>query len=137
MSRIASSRPLAQKLERRPDKAYLAWLRKLPCIACVIDPRPAYMTAVEARFRPFIEAAHQKHTDLQGPSLGRRPADAASCPLCAWHHRLAPEACDPAQRRFWERLGVDIGAFCKALYDAFKVGAEGAAVVRRFAERRS
>ena len=61
--------------------------------------------------------------------LGRRPHDRLSAPICAWHHRLAPGCCDPAQGKFWDRLNVDPAALCTALYAAFKAGEPGAPIV--------
>lgn len=110
------------------DPAFLAWLRTLSCIACLIEgPPPA-----RAGHCP-IEAAHQKHTDGRGAALGRRPPDASTVPLCMWHHRISPGCCDPAQTKFWDRLQVDVGAFCRALYAAFQNGDDGNAVVRETA----
>ena len=121
-----------QRRPRERDLGYLAWLHEgLPCIACLIEGEPRRTPGATAT-NP-IEAAHQMHTDLKGPALGKRPSDAASCPLCAWHHRLAPDACDPAQRKFWDRLDVNVGGFCRALYSAYQVSQDGAAIVRRFA----
>ena len=120
-----------QRRPRERDGGYLSWLHDgLPCIACLIEgePRRGFGTTTNP-----VEAAHQKHTDLRGPALGKRPSDAACCPLCAWHHRLAPDACDPAQRKFWDRLNVNVGNFCRALYSAYQVSQDGAAIVRRFA----
>lgn len=131
MSRIASAQAVEQRQPRVRDPGYLDWLHDLPCIACLIEGRD--LSIINHPTMVSIEAAHQKHTDLRGPSLGKRPSDAAACPLCTWHHRLAPDACDPAQRKFWDRLGVDVGAFCKALHDAYRAGDPGEPVVRRFA----
>ena len=121
-----------QRRPRERDGGYLSWLHEgLPCIACLIEGEPRRRPGSPAT-NP-IEAAHQKHTDLRGPALGKRPSDAASCPLCAWHHRLAPDACDPAQRKFWDRLDVNVGDFCRELYSAYQVSQDGAAIVRRLA----
>ena len=121
-----------QRRPRERNADYLRWLHEgLPCIACLIEGEPRRASGFTAS-NP-IEAAHQKHTDLRGPALGQRPSDAASCPLCAWHHRLAPDACDPAQRKFWDRLDVNAGDFCRALFAAYQAGEDGSAVVRRFA----
>jgi hypothetical protein len=118
-----------QRRPRAPDPGYLTWLHEgLPCIACLIEGGPRCGFGANP-----IEAAHQKHTDLRGASLGRRPSDATCCPLCAWHHRLAPDACDPAQRKFWDRLEVDVGDFCRALYCAYQGSQDGAAIVSGFA----
>jgi hypothetical protein len=119
-----------QRQPRVRDSGYLHWLHEdLPCIACLIEGAAPAEHA-------FIEAAHQKHVDKRGPSLGVRPSDSASCPLCAWHHRLGPQCCDPAQRKFWDRLGVDVSAFCRDLFDAFRSGQEGVYVVRTHVLRR-
>lgn len=133
----------ARKRERRPstkarvrDADFLAWLHDgIPCIACLIEG--AVMRTAGTPTPYHIEAAHQKHVAGKGGMLGKRPDDGGhTCPLCAWHHRLAPDACDPAQRKFWARLGVDVGEFCAALFAAFKAGGSGAAVVRVFAQRK-
>jgi hypothetical protein len=123
-----------QRRPRERDGGYLSWLHEsLPCIACLIEG-PPWRSRTSSPSNP-IEAAHQKHTDLRGAALGRRPSDSASCPLCSWHHRLAPDACDPAQRKFWDRLDIDVGDFCRALYAAYQFGQDGAAVVRQFARK--
>lgn len=123
---------------RERDFGFLTWLHEdLPCIACLIEGRaydPHRGTASGAAgYR--MEAAHQKHTDLKGAALGRRPSDSATCPLCAWHHRLAPNCCDPAQAKFWDRLQVNVGDFCRALFDAYRAGQPGEPVIRDFAAR--
>jgi len=121
-----------QRRPRERDLGYLNWLHEdLPCIACMIEGPPRRSQASSPS--NHIEAAHQKHTDLRGPALGKRPSDAASCPLCSWHHRLAPDACDPAQRKFWDRLDVNVSDYCRALYSAYQVSQDGADIVHRFA----
>lgn len=129
-------RPPRSKPKRETDTGYMAWLHDgLDCIACLIEGRAP---AILANGHPNpIEAAHQKHTDLKGPALGKRPPDAASCPLCSWHHRLAPDACDPPQRKFWLRLGINVGAFCRALYDAYQTDQSGQEVIARFVANRA
>jgi hypothetical protein len=122
-----------QRQARTKDPGYLSWLHGLPCIACRIEG-PPWRANGFSTLNP-IEAAHQKHTDSKGPALGKRPSDADSCPLCAWHHRLAPDACDPAQRKFWDRLGVNAGDFCLALYSGYQFDEDGAVIVHRFARR--
>lgn len=145
-----SERPIQKRAKREPrvqhvnvkarqrDLAFLSWLHSVPCVACAVEGVPTFAGAwahpANARVLLKIEAAHQKHIDGKGGLLGKRPDDAGhTCPLCAWHHRLAPNACDPAQRKFWARLNVNVGAFCKALHQAFRNGESGAEVVRRFA----
>lgn len=132
-----SSRPFPAKVKprhgRERDAAYLSWLHDLPCLACMI-------MGSAPREHAHIEAAHQKAQDADRgwhKKAGVRPSDDRTCPLCAWHHRIGPTCCDPAQAKFWALVGVDVIDFCRALYAAFKAGEDGAAVVRQFALRRA
>lgn len=121
-----ATRPAKTKGRVR-DAKFLHWLHKgIPCIACEIEQNPTWPTVYP------IEAAHQRHAKGKGGMLGRRPDDADTCCLCAWHHRLAPDACDPANRQFWARLAVDVGAFCQGLHAAFKGNSSGADVVAKY-----
>ncbi|WP_133255490.1 hypothetical protein [Phenylobacterium soli] len=115
---------------RERDHDYLSWLHGVPCIACrILGPAPAE--------HAYIEAAHQKAQDAArgwNKRLGVRPDDAKSAPLCAWHHRLGPNRCDPAQSKFWSGLNVDVIAFCEALFSAFREGRNGSDVVEQYSE---
>ena len=136
---------LRQRDPRRRDPSYLSWLHKgIPCIACLIEGRRPTVTGIwekpgTALHFP-IEAAHQKLAiAAHGWEIGGggvRTHDDRCVPLCAWHHRLAPDSCDNGQRKFWDRLGLrdEVAVFCRELYEAFTEGHSGAAVVRHFAE---
>ena len=126
-----------QRDPRQEDAAYLAWLHvDTDCIACMIEGRPAFGGGGSH----VIEAAHQKlaiaSRGWREGGLGPRIHDARCVPLCAWHHRLAPNSCDSGgQRKFWDRLGLGdrIADLCADLYAAFKADAPAMAVLRRFA----
>ncbi len=134
-NRLRSFRPegKGQRDPREHDAAYLAWLHvDTDCVACLIEGRPAN--------RGPIEAAHQKLAiaakGWREGGLGPRIHDARCCPLCACHHRLAPNSCDTGgQRKFWDRLGLgdDIADFCAALHQAFRSDAPAMPVIRAFA----
>lgn len=113
-------------------EGYMRWLHEehIGCIACVVEG-PAPMGGEP---NP-IEVAHQRRNDprWRGNGLGKRSPDAQSCPLCRWHHQRAPNACDRAQGKFWDRLGVDVVAYCAALFAAFKAQEPGAPVLEQFA----
>ena len=68
---------------------------------------------------------------------GVRPNDARCLPVCAWHHRLAPDACDVNQRKFFDRIGLgdDVADLCDELYAAYRHGQDGAAVIHRWGKR--
>jgi hypothetical protein len=129
---------MTQRDPRQRDPAYLAWLhRGIPCIACVAYGFP--LGHGETWFA--IEAAHQNlpiaSKGWSGRGLGKRTHDARAVPLCAWHHRLSPNACDNGQRAFWDRLGLgdDVADFAAELHAAYTAGAPGRPVVERWAER--
>lgn len=107
---------------REQDAGYAAWVHEtgLSCIACHIEGPPS------AGVLYRIEFAHQR---VKGWKKGVRGDDADSCPLCVWHHQLAPNACDKGQRQFWTRLGVDPAQFCADLYAAFRGGRSGERVI--------
>lgn len=141
-NRKAMKREFGSKLASRPkvdkvrdhDADYMAWLHDQPCIGCIVlGPAP--------RESAHIEAAHQKLQRAErgwNRTLGRRSHDRQCVPLCAWHHRLGPTCCDPAQRKFWETLGLtvdDVIDFATDLYAAFQAEARGAPVIHRFARR--
>lgn len=122
-----------QRDPRQEDPAFMAWLHvDSDCIACLIEGRPANPGP--------IEAAHQKlaiaSRGWREGGLGPRIHDARCVPLCAWHHRLAPNSCDTGgQRKFWDRLGLGdrIADFCRDLHAAFKSGEPALPVVMAWA----
>lgn len=127
-----TQRPFAEKGRER-DPGYLSWLHGVGCIACrILGPGP--------REHANIEAAHQKAQDAARgwhKLMGRRVHDRQCCALCAWHHRMGPTCCDPAQAKFWSVLNVDVIAYCGALHAAYLAGGDGNAVMAQFAQRRA
>lgn len=118
---------------RERDAGFMAWQHEsgLTCIACEIEGPPT--AAMLQGERNPIEVAHQR---VKGWKKGVRGDDADSCPLCRWHHQLAPNACDKGQRQFWARLTIDAADYCAALFAAFKGGSDPRLVMRWFIPRR-
>lgn len=124
-----------QRDPRQKDAAFLAWLHEdLPCIGCLVEgPGPVGYATIEAAHQKVAIAAKGWGKGGLGPrvhDLGR------TCPLCAWHHRVAANSCDVGgQRKFWDRIGLgdDVADFCRALADAFLAERPGRAVVTSFA----
>lgn len=127
-----------QRDPRQKDAAFLSWLHvETDCIACLIEGRPAF----GGGGAEMIEAAHQKlavaSRGWREGGLGPRIHDARCVPLCAWHHRLAPNSCDTGgQRKFWDRLGLGdrIADFCADLFAAFKADKPAIEVIRLYAD---
>lgn len=132
-SRTYKPEAKGQRDPRELDTAFVSWLHvDTDCIACMIEGRPAN--------RGAIEAAHQKQAiaakGWREGGLGPRIHDYRCVPLCAHHHRRAPNSCDTGgQRKFWDRLGLGDGIadFCAALYAAFKADEPAMPVIRQFA----
>jgi hypothetical protein len=85
-------------MKRRPTKvskevrARRKWIASLPCMICGRRPSEPH------------------HVKARGMG-GKRPDDfdvANLTPLCADHHRLAPEAVERGRERFEERFNVDL-----------------------------
>lgn len=126
-----------QRQPRKLDKGHLSYLHEVGvCIACLIEGEPD--TKGE---RNPIEAAHQKLAiaakGWKGAGKGVRSDDQKSVPLCRWHHQLAPNACDRAQRKFWDRLGLGdaVADLCAALVRARPDPVAGKRVIREFASK--
>lgn len=95
-----------RKHPRKQDKAYLEWLRMLPCV-------------ISAR-RP-VEAAHIRYA---APEYGKRETGGAekaddrfALPL---HPDLHREQHSMNEREFWQRSGIDPIPLCLALHDAYQ-----------------
>lgn len=114
--------------ERNPD--YKAWLRAGGmCLACQIEGPVRHPT-----LRNVIEAAHIWLAE--GAMKGVRNSDWTCTPLCTWHHQHAPDACDKAQRRFFDRLGLDPIDVVEAFNAAFVAGREAFWVVQEIVAKR-
>ncbi len=132
--KVAPLRVDGQRDPRERDAAFLSWLHAegLPCFACEVEGCPASVGP-----NP-LEAAHQKLAIAsRGWSLagkGSRGHDRRAVILCRWHHQLAPNACDKAQRKFWDRLGLGdaIADLCDALHATFRAQEPGRPVLARF-----
>lgn len=124
---IDRSRP-EQRQPRERAPGYLAFLRRLPCIAAVMG-----RTDCEGG----TQAAHLRFSDVAGgrrnPGMGAKPHDRHATPLCALHHLRDQHA--RQEQAFWNDLGVDPGDLSAALYAAYQAGEDGLAVLRRLSPR--
>ena len=116
-----------QRQPRQRDNGYLAWLRRLPCVA----------GAIEGGCAGPIQAAHIRFSDASrrrtNPGTMRKPDDQDCVSLCEHHHLHDQHR--GAERAFWSRLGLDPGEVAGALYAAYQAGRDGAAVITDLAQR--
>lgn len=126
MSQIAPSGSIRQREPRVRDKAHLAFVSALPCVACYC--RGGFIT------RPV----HVAHVRLGFPDepgwreVGKaeKPCDVRTAPLCPHHHLDGPWAQHRiGEERFWRLFDVYPPAFCRALVEARLAGASGRDVI--------
>lgn len=103
-------RSQGQRQPRVKDKAYLAWIRRLPCAACGATRR--------------VEAAHVRAgyaADGWAPTgMMEKPSDHRAVPLCAHDHREGPDAQHRAnERSWWQARGIHPPDLCRDLRAAF------------------
>jgi hypothetical protein len=84
---------------RERDRAYLVWIRTLPCLLC--GRRPS-------------EAAH-----LGARPFGQKCSDRETGPLCAWDHRLGPYSHHALGRRFWQHYRIDRATLIRGLNESY------------------
>lgn len=117
------------KGQREPpqrDKGYLAWLRRLACVAGAVQR--GCIGPTEAAHLRFSDAGRGRNSGMQ-----RKPDDKWATPLCRWHHQNDQHA--GSEQAFWARLGIDPGDLCEALYAAYQAGRDGSAVIAAFIPR--
>lgn len=103
---------LRQREPRTRDKAYKGFIAALPCIACARDGVTRY----------GVEVAHVRHgfPGWRPTGMAEKPSDFRCVPICAEHHRTAPDAQHQMREdRWWARLGVNPVTLCADLVLAF------------------
>src|SRR5512132_2267619 len=105
MIRRRRLRPTRAERKPRPgiDTAYLAFVRKLPCVVC--GARGGRL--VGDVFYP-VEAAHTRVFGMRG--MAQRSPDRSALPLDGWCHRDAPDSYHhlTPEHRWAEHHGIDI-----------------------------
>jgi hypothetical protein len=91
--RVKPTGELRQRIERRPDKDHLAFIRTLPCLTCEAQQTPT-------------EAAHIRYADPTS-GMGRKSHDALVVPLCGDCHRGPGGQHSRGERQWWEEKGID------------------------------
>lgn len=84
---------------RERDRAYLVWIRSLPCLVCGRKPS---------------EAAH-----LAARPFGQKCSDRETGPLCAWDHRLGPHSHHALGRKFWQHYCIDPARLIRGLNESY------------------
>src|SRR5689334_22685875 len=85
---------------RQGDRAYLAWIRSLPCLIC--GRRPS-------------EAAH-----LGTRAFGQKCSDRETGPLCDWDHRLGPHSHHVLGKKFWNCHAINRAKLIRHLNERYE-----------------
>jgi len=124
-ARPAKVQPVAegQRQPRKRDRAYLAWIRRLPCIAGL----------VEGGCDGPVQAAHLRMAGggRRNPGLGAKPDDRFATPLCERHHLHDQHR--GSEAAFWARLGISPHALCDTLSTVFDADGDAVALLNRIA----
>lgn len=96
------------------DRAYLAWIRRFGCVACLNST----IIAPKNPLWDDIEAAHV------GPirGLGQKCSDYETIPLCEQHHRLGRDSQHRLQKKFFDHHGLDRAALISELNSRYREG---------------
>lgn len=128
MSQIENNSPLRQREPRIRNRAYLAWVSKLPCVNCL------------SRCGALRFGVHCAHIKIGYPEAGWRAFghsekshDERAVGLCPSCHMRQHSNAGGDERWFWESMGIYPPALCQALVEAFARGESGRKVVEKFA----
>ena len=111
------------KAVRERDNLYLAWIRRLPCVAGLVTQQCS----------GIIHAAHLRYSDAKygrvNSGMQSKPSDKWCLPLCEQHHLHDQHKRN--EREFWSSLGIEPSELCLSLHAAFLAGQEGEPVIRQ------
>ena len=127
-----TSKPEGALRERRPrqrDNAYLAFIRRLPCLSCrrhgLAQACPTEAAHIRAGF---------SEPDWSYTGKAQKPDDVRSAPLCSDCHQHGPDAQHKAnETAWWQRLNLYPPAVCARLRQAYEAAEDGAAVISEIA----
>jgi len=118
---------IGQRDPRERDPAFLGYVAKLPCLACMVSGKVKWGVHVA-----HLRAASPEH-DKRYTGKGEKPSDRWTLPLCPPHHvgdltRVPFSQHEMGELDFWARLGIaDPFQVCIDLYEAFQRRPRGSA----------
>lgn len=114
---------------RERDNAFLAYIRRAPCLCCLIQGALQTGPAQAAHVRSSYPEPGWAHT-----GKAQKPSDFRCLPLDSWCHLDGPHAQHKgSERDFWSRLGVYPPAACAAFKAGFTDNQDPAEIARRIA----
>jgi len=110
--------------ERRPrvrDNAYLAWIRRLPCLATARSLCLMVYGCDAAHIRTGYPEAGWSYT-----GKAQKPDDVRAAPLTRASHTIQHSM---SEAKFWTDLNLYPPAVCERLRAAYEAGEDGAVVI--------
>ena len=111
----------ANQTPRVRDPLYLAWIRRLPCVAC----------AVAGKITHGAQAAHCRMSIASAgwvnPGMQSKPSDYRTTPLCPTCHLIDQHG--GAEKLFWEKLNIHPPTLCETLHQCYTQNQDGATVI--------
>lgn len=107
-----------QRQPRVRDLTYLAWLRRLPCLAGAVLGHGCAGPIHAAHLR----MSSAKH-GVRNAGMQAKPDDRHATPLCEQHHLYDQHR--GSETAFWTRLGIDPFDAAGSLYEAYQAGSDG------------
>lgn len=101
-----------QRHERARDNAYLAHVRRQPCIVGPI------LGGCEGRTDPAHLRFGEPKVGRLNPGMGRKSDDKWVLPLCRHHHEA--QHAEGNERRWWANVGIDPNEECLRRYADFQ-----------------
>lgn len=121
---------LGHRDPRERDPAYMGWIAKLPCIACLV--RGKHTLGVHVA---HLRMGSEDH-DKRPTGMAEKPSDRWTLPLCPPHHVNGNESQHHVgEEPFWEALNINPFDLCLKLRDAYESGTSGSTVIALFAAR--
>lgn len=124
MVKRVGKRAKGQRQPRERDPGFLAYLRRLPCVAGMI----------EGGCEGPIEAAHIRMSSAKhgtrNAGMQQKPHDRHALPACHHHHQHDQHR--GSEAAFYGRLGIDPFELSAALFSAYQAGQDGRAVLAQF-----
>jgi hypothetical protein len=113
---------LAKREKPVRSRAYLDYVRQLPCVAAMVEGREVY----------GCDAAHVSYPfpGWEARGKGEKVSDGRTVPLSRAAH---DDQHSMSERAWWARLGINPVSLCADLVDAYPNLSSGAEVIRRYA----
>lgn len=118
------------KLKRKPprrkpgdvDRAYVAWVKTLPCCVCVKEGPEYQRHGISGGlYEGCVQTSPTEAHHAGDHAYGRRAPDRTAIPLCGHeHHREGSDSAHVLGKHFWAHHGIDRDALIARLNQEYE-----------------